>query len=200
MSIANAFVEAPAYDDLVARGHALVPDFADRAARCESDCRVSDELSSGFGRPACTRLCCRRPMADTRWVSRRCSRPASRSARSAHRRPGYAVSTWRTTGSADCFRRRRRTRCGAKIRTRSSQAPTHRSARRRWSRAAIGSRGDFRFPAGRPEPHGISAARCCRSGPRASQCRLSPWSQRPTTRSIGKAGVRGSCAEREAST
>ena len=34
MSIANAFVEAPAYEDLVARGHALIPDFADRAARC----------------------------------------------------------------------------------------------------------------------------------------------------------------------
>ena len=48
MSIANAFVEAPAYEDLVARGHALVPDFADRAARCESDCCVSDEAVEQF--------------------------------------------------------------------------------------------------------------------------------------------------------
>src|SRR3954447_11506314 len=48
MSIANAFVEVPAYDDLVARAHALVPDFADRAARCESDCRVSDEAVEQF--------------------------------------------------------------------------------------------------------------------------------------------------------
>ena len=48
MSIANAFVEVPAYEDLVARGHALVPDFADRAARCESDCCVSDEAVEQF--------------------------------------------------------------------------------------------------------------------------------------------------------
>src|SRR5262249_62327399 len=48
MSVANAFVEAPAYEDLIARGHALVPDFADRAARCESDCRVSDEAVKQF--------------------------------------------------------------------------------------------------------------------------------------------------------
>ena len=48
MSIANAFVEAPAYEDLVARGHALVPDFADRAARCEADCCVSDEAVEQF--------------------------------------------------------------------------------------------------------------------------------------------------------
>ena len=48
MSIATAFVEAPAYEDLIARGHALVPDFADRAARCESDCRVSDKTVEQF--------------------------------------------------------------------------------------------------------------------------------------------------------
>ena len=48
MSLATAFVEAPAYEDLIARGHALVPDFADRAARCESACRVSDEAVEQF--------------------------------------------------------------------------------------------------------------------------------------------------------
>jgi len=48
MSIATAFAEAPTYEDLIARGHALVPDFADRAARCESDCRVSDESVEQF--------------------------------------------------------------------------------------------------------------------------------------------------------
>src|SRR5258706_8722209 len=51
MSIATASasaVEAPAYADLIARGQALVPDFADRAARCESDCRVSDETVEQF--------------------------------------------------------------------------------------------------------------------------------------------------------
>jgi len=48
MSIATAFAEAPTYEDLIARGHALVPDFADRAARCESDCRVPDESVEQF--------------------------------------------------------------------------------------------------------------------------------------------------------
>jgi len=48
MSLATAFVEAPAYEDLIARGHALVPDFADRAARCEADCRMSDEAVEQF--------------------------------------------------------------------------------------------------------------------------------------------------------
>ena len=48
MSIATAFAEAPTYEDLIARGHALVPDFADRATRCESDCRVSDESVEQF--------------------------------------------------------------------------------------------------------------------------------------------------------
>jgi len=50
MSIAAASVrvEAPAYDELIARGHALVPQFAERAARCESDCRVSDEMVERF--------------------------------------------------------------------------------------------------------------------------------------------------------
>src|SRR5215467_12210406 len=47
MSIATAF-EAPACEDLIARGHALVPDFADRAARCESDCRLSEEIVERF--------------------------------------------------------------------------------------------------------------------------------------------------------
>jgi hypothetical protein len=123
-------------------------------------CRT--KLSSSFGRLAFTRLCSRRPTADTKWVSQLYSRPASRSERSARRPPGYVVSTWCTTGSADCFRRRCRTNCGAKTRARSSQAPTHQSARRRQSRAAICSRGDFRFPADRPARHGISAGRCCR--------------------------------------
>ena len=50
MSIATAFAEAPTYEELIARGHALVPDFADRAARCESDCRVSDESVEQFRR------------------------------------------------------------------------------------------------------------------------------------------------------
>jgi 3-hydroxy-9,10-secoandrosta-1,3,5(10)-triene-9,17-dione monooxygenase len=48
MSIATAFVEVPGYEDLIARGHSLVPHFADRAARCESDCRVSDETVERF--------------------------------------------------------------------------------------------------------------------------------------------------------
>jgi alkylation response protein AidB-like acyl-CoA dehydrogenase len=48
MSFATAFAEAPTYEDLIARGHALVPDFADRAARCESDCRVSDKSVEQF--------------------------------------------------------------------------------------------------------------------------------------------------------
>ena len=41
-------VKAPAYEDLIARGHALVPDFAERAAQCEADCRVSDEMVERF--------------------------------------------------------------------------------------------------------------------------------------------------------
>jgi hypothetical protein len=53
--------------------------------------------------------------------------------------------------------------------------------------AAIDCRGDFRFPAGRPGRHVISAARCCRHRPRALQRRPSPWSRRPTTRSPWKA-------------
>ena len=50
MSIAtiSAGAEAPTYEDLIARGQALVPHFADRAARCESDCRVSDEMVERF--------------------------------------------------------------------------------------------------------------------------------------------------------
>src|SRR3954449_2433651 len=162
MSIANAFVEAPAYEDLVARGHALVPDFAERARGVNLTAVCRTKLLSSFGRLAFIRLCCRRPTADTKWVSQLCLRPASRSERSAHRQPGYVVSTWCTTGSADCFRRRRRTNCGDKTRALSSQAPTHQSARRRQSRAAICSRGDFRLPADHPGRHGISAGRCCR--------------------------------------
>src|SRR4029077_12438550 len=162
MSIATAFAEAPTYEDLIARGHALVPDFADRAARCESDCRVSEESVEQFRRQAFTRLCCRRPTADTKWVFQLYLRPASRSERAADRPLGYVVSTWCTTGSADGFRRRRRTNCGAETRTLSSQAPTHQLARRRQLRAVICSRGDFRFPAGHPGQHGISAGRCCR--------------------------------------
>jgi alkylation response protein AidB-like acyl-CoA dehydrogenase len=51
MSIATASagaVKVPAYEDLIARGQALVPDFADRAAQTETDCRVSDELVERF--------------------------------------------------------------------------------------------------------------------------------------------------------
>jgi alkylation response protein AidB-like acyl-CoA dehydrogenase len=51
MSVATASagaVRAPAYQDLIARGHALVPDFAGRAAQCETDCRVSDEMVARF--------------------------------------------------------------------------------------------------------------------------------------------------------
>jgi len=51
MSIATASVgavEAPAYESLIARGHALIPDFADRAPQCETDCRVSDEMVERF--------------------------------------------------------------------------------------------------------------------------------------------------------
>ena len=51
MSIATAsghVVETPAYESLIARGHALVSDFADRASKCESDCRVSDEAVALF--------------------------------------------------------------------------------------------------------------------------------------------------------
>jgi len=51
MSIATASVgaaEPPAYEDLIARGQALVPDIADRAAQCEADCRVSDEIVERF--------------------------------------------------------------------------------------------------------------------------------------------------------
>jgi alkylation response protein AidB-like acyl-CoA dehydrogenase len=51
MSIAAASGHAlatPDYDALIARGHALVADFAGRAAKCESDCRVSDEAVQLF--------------------------------------------------------------------------------------------------------------------------------------------------------
>jgi alkylation response protein AidB-like acyl-CoA dehydrogenase len=51
MSIATASVgavEAPAYEDLIARGHALIPEIADRASQCETDCRVSDEMVERF--------------------------------------------------------------------------------------------------------------------------------------------------------
>jgi alkylation response protein AidB-like acyl-CoA dehydrogenase len=41
-------VAAPAYEDLIARGHALVAGFAERAAQCEVDCRVSDEAVQLF--------------------------------------------------------------------------------------------------------------------------------------------------------
>ena len=41
-------VKAPAYEDLIARAHALVAGFADRAAQCEANCRVSDEAVGLF--------------------------------------------------------------------------------------------------------------------------------------------------------
>src|SRR5215467_12210403 len=109
-------------------------------------CRT--KLLGSFERPVFTRLCCRRPTADTKWVSQLYLRPASRSERSAHRPPGYVVSTWCTTGWADCFRRMRRTNYGAKTLALLSQVPTHQSARQRQSKAAICSLGDFHFPAG----------------------------------------------------
>ncbi|MGE0038996.1 MAG: acyl-CoA dehydrogenase family protein [Xanthobacteraceae bacterium] len=40
--------EVPTYDELVARGHALVPYFAERAAQCEADCRVADDTVERF--------------------------------------------------------------------------------------------------------------------------------------------------------
>ena len=51
MSIATVSAraaEAPACDELIARAHALVPYFAEQAARCESDWRVSDESVERF--------------------------------------------------------------------------------------------------------------------------------------------------------
>ena len=51
MSIATVSVgaaEVPTYDDLIARAHALVPHFAERAVRCELDCRVSEESVERF--------------------------------------------------------------------------------------------------------------------------------------------------------
>jgi alkylation response protein AidB-like acyl-CoA dehydrogenase len=41
-------VETPAYEDLVARGHALVERIADRAAHCEAEFRVPDETIEEF--------------------------------------------------------------------------------------------------------------------------------------------------------
>src|SRR4051812_7790814 len=41
-------VKAPAYEDLIARGQALVAGFAERAAQCEADCRVSEEAVGLF--------------------------------------------------------------------------------------------------------------------------------------------------------
>jgi alkylation response protein AidB-like acyl-CoA dehydrogenase len=40
--------EAPAYEELIARGHALVAGIAERAARCEADCRVPEETVEQF--------------------------------------------------------------------------------------------------------------------------------------------------------
>ncbi len=40
--------EVPTCDDLIARVHALVPHFAEQAARCELDCRVPDESVERF--------------------------------------------------------------------------------------------------------------------------------------------------------
>jgi alkylation response protein AidB-like acyl-CoA dehydrogenase len=51
MNIATALagaVEAPNCADLIAGVHALVPDFADRAMQCETDCRLSDEMVERF--------------------------------------------------------------------------------------------------------------------------------------------------------
>jgi alkylation response protein AidB-like acyl-CoA dehydrogenase len=51
MSIATASVgvaKAPAYEDLIARAHTLVPHIADRAAQCEANCRVPDETVARF--------------------------------------------------------------------------------------------------------------------------------------------------------
>jgi alkylation response protein AidB-like acyl-CoA dehydrogenase len=51
MTLATApgrIVEAPAYNDLVLRGHGLVAGIADRAAQCEAECRVPDETVARF--------------------------------------------------------------------------------------------------------------------------------------------------------
>ena len=38
----------PTVEELVARGHSLVDDIANRAAQCEADCRVSEEIVQRF--------------------------------------------------------------------------------------------------------------------------------------------------------
>ena len=48
ISTAPARATAPAYEHLVARGHALVEGIAARAARCEADCRVPEETVEQF--------------------------------------------------------------------------------------------------------------------------------------------------------
>src|SRR5690242_4165272 len=51
MSIATVSghaVKVAAYEDLIARAQALVSGFAERAAQCEADCRVSDEAVGLF--------------------------------------------------------------------------------------------------------------------------------------------------------
>ena len=150
-TISARAAEVPTYDELdrarPCPGSRILPSGRRNANRTAA-CRTKP--SSGFAKPACTRRCCRRPTADTKWASRPCSRPASRSARSAHRRPGCAVSTWCTTGSADCFRNRRRTRCGAKTRAPSSRAPTRRSARRHSVDGGYRLSGRFPFCSGSP--------------------------------------------------
>src|SRR5262249_39624600 len=103
MSIANAFVATPAYEDLIARGHALVPDFADRAARCESDCRVSDEAVEQFRETGLHKTLLPAAYGGYEMGFSALLETSFSIGRSAHRQPGYVVSTWCTTGSADCF-------------------------------------------------------------------------------------------------
>ena len=162
MSIATAFAEAPTYEDLIARGHALVPDFADRAARCESDCRVSDEsveqfretglhktllpaayggYEMGFSALLETSFSIGKVCASSAWV---CGL--------------YMVHNW----LGGLFPKKAQDELWGR------DSDTFISG----SYAPIGKAtsveggyllsGDFRFPADRPGQHGISAGRCCR--------------------------------------
>ena len=199
MSIATA-VEAPTYEDLIARGHALVPYFADRAARCESDCRVSDETverfretglhrtllpaayggyEMGFSALLETSFSIGKVCASSAWV---CGL--------------YMVHDW----LGGLFPKKAQDELWGRdpdTFISGSYAPIGKAT---VVEGGYRLSGDFRFRADRPGRHGISAVRCCRAGPRAGQRRLSPWSQRPTTRSIGKAGVLWVSAEPEALT
>ena len=132
MSIATASdhaVKVPSYEDLVARGHALVADFADRAAQCKFDCRVSDEAVAlfretglrktllpaayggyemGFSALLETSFAIGKVCASSAWV---CGL--------------YMVHSW----LGGLFPKQAQDELWPKIRAPSSQAPTHRLAR-----------------------------------------------------------------------